>query len=63
MLGTPTRQSLNEYGTKWITYHEGYRNFMMVSYDENRVVNALYTNDDLISSDAGIEYGSAKTMS
>jgi len=61
IFGTPSRQSLNEYGTQWITYHEGYRNFMMLSYDENRIVNALYTNDDLIASESGIKYGSAKT--
>ena len=61
ILGKPNQQSLNEYGTKWITYHEGYRNFMMLSYDDNRMVNALYTNDDLISSDTGIKYGSDKT--
>ena len=61
MLGTPSRQSKNEYGTNWITYHEGYRNFMMLSYDKNRIVNALTQNDDLISSEAGIKYGSAKT--
>jgi len=62
ILGTPNRQSVNEYGTKWQTFHKEFRNFMMLSYDENRVVNALYTNDDLISSASGIKYGSPKTM-
>lgn len=60
MLGNPSEQSQNEYGTKWNTYHQNYRNFMMVSYDEKRKVNALYTNDDLIASDSGIQYRSPK---
>ena len=61
-LGTPNEQSLNEYGTDWLTYHQGYRNFVMISYDKDQKVNAIYTNDDLISSDVGIEYGSPKAL-
>ena len=61
-LGEPTRRSMNEYGTEWMTYHQEYHNFLMVSYDENRLVNAIYTNDDLIASDTGIEYGTAKSV-
>ena len=60
-LGEPNEQSMNEYGTEWLTYHEGYSNFLMISYDKDKKVNAIYTNDDLISSDVGIKYGSAKT--
>lgn len=60
-LGKPTSQSMNEYGTKWYTYHEGYQNFVMLSYDKDQKVNAIYTNDDLISSEIGIKYGSPKT--
>lgn len=59
-LGNPNRQSINEYGTNWYTYHKGYSNFMMISFDDNRNVNAIYTNDDLISSDNGIKYGTEK---
>ena len=59
-LGEPKNYSLNEYGTEWFTYHEDYQNFVMVSFDENGKVNALYTNDDLISSKAGIQYGTPK---
>jgi uncharacterized protein YkwD len=61
-LGEPNRISLNEYGSTWNAYHDGYHNFMMLSYDKNDKVNAIYTNDDLISSDIGIEYGSAKSV-
>ncbi len=61
-LGEPNRESLNEYGSTWNTYHDGYHNFMMLSYDKNNKVNAIYTNDDLISSDIGIEYGSEKSV-
>ena len=59
-LGEAKNYSLNEYGTEWFTYHEDYQNFVMVSFDENGKVNALYTNDDLISSKAGIQYGTPK---
>ena len=60
-LGQPKNHSMNEYGTEWFTYHDGYQNFVMVSFDEKRNVNAIYTNDDLISSTAGIKYGSLKS--
>lgn len=59
-LGEPKSYSLNEYGTEWFTYHEDYQNFVMISFDENSKVNAIYTNDDLISSKAGIQYGTPK---
>ena len=60
-LGEPKSHSMNEYGTEWFTYHDGYQNFVMVSFDEKQTVNAIYTNDDLISSTAGIKYGSLKS--
>lgn len=59
-LGEPKNYSLNEYGTEWFTYHEDYQNFVMISFDEKSKVNAIYTNDDLISSKAGIQYGTPK---
>ncbi|MBD7983839.1 serine protease [Sporosarcina sp. Sa2YVA2] len=59
-LGESKNYTLNDYGTEWFTYHEDYQNFVMVSFDEKREVNALYTNDDLITSKAGIRYGSTK---
>lgn len=60
-LGEPKSQSKNEYGTDWLTYHEHYQNFVMLSLDANQQVNAIYTNDDLISSTNGIRYGSPKS--
>ncbi|MFJ7935079.1 CAP-associated domain-containing protein [Sporosarcina sp. NPDC096371] len=60
-LGEPKSHSMNEYGTEWFTYHNSYQNFVMVSFDEKKQVNAIYTNDDLISSTSGIKYGSSKT--
>ena len=33
-LGEPKSHSMNEYGTEWITYHDDYQNFVMVSFDE-----------------------------
>lgn len=59
-LGDSKSHSLNEYGTEWFTYHKDYQNFVMVSFDEVGKVNAVYTNDDLISSKAGIHYGASK---
>lgn len=59
-LGEPQSHSLNEYGTEWFTYHEDYQNYVMISFDEKWKVNAIYTNDDLISSKAGVQYGTEK---
>lgn len=61
-LGEPTSQSKNEYGSEWMTYHKDYSNYVMVSFDKKRTVNAIYTNDDLISSSSGIRYGSPKSL-
>lgn len=61
-LGVPNSRSKNEYGTDWLTYHEGYHNFLMISLDEKQKVNAIYTNDDLISSSTDIRYGSPKSI-
>ncbi|WRP04741.1 CAP domain-containing protein [Rossellomorea aquimaris] len=61
-LGEAKRQSTNEYGVSWNAYHENYRNFLMISYDENNQVNGLYTNQDLLSSSSGIEMGISKEV-
>lgn len=60
--GEPQQVSANEYGTEWETYHQDYHNFMMISYDNERKVNAMYTNDDLITAATGIRYGSDKAF-
>lgn len=60
-LGVPNSRSKNEYGTDWLTYHENYQNFLMISLDEKQNVNAMYTNDDLIASSTNIRYGSPKS--
>ncbi len=54
-LGEAKRHSINEYGVSWYAYHENYRNFLMVSYDQNQQVNGLYTNQDLLTSKSGIK--------
>ncbi|MDW0110073.1 CAP domain-containing protein [Sporosarcina aquimarina] len=59
-LGEPKSQSINEYGTEWLTFHTDYQNFVMVSFDESNRVGALYTNDDLLSSTIGVTYGAEK---
>ncbi|SFL86600.1 Cysteine-rich secretory protein family protein [Gracilibacillus orientalis] len=50
ILNDSKRSSLNEYGVNWHTYHDHYQNFVMVAYNEDNEVTALYTNQDLISS-------------
>jgi uncharacterized protein YkwD len=59
-LGAPKRVSLNEYGTEWHAYHENFQNFVMVSYNNDGIVNALYSNQDLIAAKNGIKYGAPK---
>ena len=59
-LGGPKRVSVNEYGTEWHAYHENFQNFILVSYSKDGVVNALYTNQDLIAAKNGLKYGASK---
>ncbi|UXH44950.1 CAP domain-containing protein [Rossellomorea vietnamensis] len=61
-VGEAKRKSSNEYGVSWYAYHENYRNFFMVSYDQNQQVNGLFTNQDLLSSDSGIKMGVSKEV-
>lgn len=56
-IGSPQRSTRNEYGVDWVAYHEQYQNFLMVAYDEDDRVAGLYTNQDLISSSIGVQYG------
>ncbi|UOQ47658.1 CAP domain-containing protein [Gracilibacillus caseinilyticus] len=60
-LGEAKRQSLNEYGVDWYSYHDNFQNFLMVAYNEQDQVAALYTNQDLISSTKNITLSSNKT--
>ena len=61
-FGEPKRSSLNEYNSKWNTYHNDYKEFIMVSYDENNKVTGLFTNQDLINSSTKITLGSSKEI-
>lgn len=61
MYGEPMRESENEYGVNWSTYHENYHNFMMVSYNEDGIVQGLYTNQSLLSSQYDIALGDTKS--
>ncbi len=60
-LGEPRRKMTNEYGSSWFIYDENYHHFVLVSYDQNEQVRALYTNDDLISNDYELQLGSLKS--
>lgn len=60
IYGSPKRVSKNEYGVNWETYHENYFNFFMISYNEEQKVIAMYTNQNLLSSEKGIKIGSNK---
>jgi len=55
--GEAKRISLNEYGTDWHIYHDNYRDFFMVAYDENEKVAGIYTNHEILSSVNGITIG------
>ena len=59
-LGKAQRETMNEYGISWFTYHQNYQHFVMVSFDSDNKVAGLYTNQDLISSKNGIKYGTVK---
>ncbi|RKD69681.1 CAP domain-containing protein [Sinobaca qinghaiensis] len=61
MYGESMRESENEYGVNWLTYHENYQNFMMVSFNEEGIVQGLYTNQNLLSSQYGIALGDSKS--
>lgn len=61
IYGDPVRESMNEYGLAWFTYHENYQNFIMIAFDDDEIVRGLYTNQDLISSTLGIKLGDSKT--
>ena len=61
-LGEAQRVTSNEYGTKWYAYHsDEYKQFVMVSYIDNKV-NALYTNQNIITSKSKIKYGTPKSV-
>lgn len=59
--GEPKRETTNEYGLKWASYHENYQNFLMVAYDQEDIVQGLYTNQDMIASQNDISLGSTKS--
>lgn len=50
----------NEYASSWSTYHQNYQNFFMVAYDQNQNVQALYTNQALLSSIHEISFDTTK---
>ncbi|WML46844.1 CAP-associated domain-containing protein [Neobacillus sp. PS3-34] len=56
-FGKEKRVSLNEYGDNWYTYHNGYRDYYMVSYLNGRAA-AIFTMDDDYYL-AGIHVGSS----
>ncbi len=62
IYGEPMRRSENEYGLDWFTYHEHYQNFMMIGYDDQKMVRGLFTNQDLVSSQVNIRLGDTKEV-
>src|SRR5699024_1169782 len=60
LYGEAMRDSKNEYGLNWFTYHENYQNFIMVAYDEEEIVRGLFTNQDLFSSQFDINMGDTR---
>ena len=61
-MGQHKRMTSSVYGTNWYTYYSNdYNQFLMVSYINNHV-NALYTNQNLISSKSQIKYDTLKML-
>lgn len=61
-LNKSKRVTFNEYGTKWYTYYDDdYNNFIMISYMKDKV-NALYTNQNIITSKSKIKYNTPKSV-
>lgn len=59
-VGLPLRLMKNEYGTDWHSYHTNYQNYVLLAYDENGMVNGMFTNQDIISSTEGLTINSTK---
>lgn len=60
MHGTAKRVSLNEYNLVWHTYHENYQRFVMVSYNIDNKVNAMFTNQPSGDSFLGMQMDSTR---
>lgn len=60
-VGLPLRLMRNEYGTDWHSYHQEYQNYVLLSYDQNGLVNGMFTNQDIISSTEDITMASTKS--
>lgn len=61
-LGEPARETTNEYGLEWASYHENYQNFLLVAYDQQDTVQGLYTNQDLVAAQNDITLGTTKSQ-
>ncbi|GBD63411.1 MULTISPECIES: CAP domain-containing protein [Tetragenococcus] len=60
--GEPARETANEYGLEWASYHENYQNFLLVAYDQQDTVQGLYTNQDLVAAQNDITLGTTKSQ-
>ncbi len=59
-FGEAINESANRYGLNWTSYHDDFRNFMMVMYDERDIAQGIYTNQDTILIDDTLGIGSSK---
>ena len=59
-FGEAINESANRYGLNWTSYHDDFRNFMMVMYDEHDIAQGIYTNQDTILIDDTLGIGSSK---
>ncbi|MGH1787623.1 CAP-associated domain-containing protein [Enterococcus casseliflavus] len=59
-FGEAINESANRYGLMWTSYHDDFRNFMMVMYDENDIAQGIYTNQDTLHIDDTLGIGSSK---
>ncbi|HLQ40030.1 MAG TPA: CAP-associated domain-containing protein [Tetragenococcus sp.] len=59
-LGHLQRETANEFGLTWSSYHNDYQNFVAVMYDRKGIVQGLYTNQALLSSKKGVDFSSRR---
>src|SRR5699024_8249078 len=58
--GDPEAESENEYVVNWSTYHENYHNFIMVAFNDEGIVQELFTNQDILSTVFDISFDDEK---
>jgi len=59
--GVPVREDLSEYGFKWLTYHNQYKNYFQIGVQNGKVV-AIFAASNLLSSTNGFKINLTKSQ-